>query len=98
MSNDEVEVGQVFEDTDPRSANRTVEVMGLDTTHAQVRLNTVARNVGRSSIGRRTRIRLDRLAGGVDYVLSDVEPHRFGKHEETGELGYYPWSELRDIS
>ena len=96
MSN--VEIGAVYEDTDPRSAGRTVEVMALDATHAKVRLNTVTRNVSKGSIGRKTRIRLDRLTGGVDYVLSDVEPHRFGTHKETGELGYYPRSRLRDPS
>lgn len=89
-----VEIGQVYEDKDPRSAGRTVEVMDLDATHAKVRLNTPARNVGRNAIGRKTRIRLDRLTG-PDYELSDVEPHRFGTHLGTGELGYFPRSVLR---
>lgn len=90
-----VEVGQVYEDADPRSAGRTVEVMRVDSEYAFVRLNTVARNVARRSIGRKTRIRLDRLTDTGNYWLSDVEPHRFGKHKATGELGYHPLSELQ---
>lgn len=90
-----VEIGQVYEDSDPRAAGRTVEVMEIVGIHAIVRLNTPPRNVGRGAIGRKTRIRLVRLAG-TDYELSDVEPHRFGTHAVTGQIGYYPRSELRD--
>lgn len=94
-----VEIGQVYSETDPRQAGRTVEVMEIvgvvGAAYAIVRLNTPARNVGKNAIGRKTRIRVDRLDGGQDYELSDVEPYRFGTHRETGEIGYYPRSELR---
>ena len=89
-----VEIGQVYEDSDPRAAGRTVEVVEIDGRFARVRLNTPARNVSKNSIGRKTWIRIDRLIG-EDYELSEIEPHRFGTHRETGELGYFPRSELR---
>ena len=93
MSNVEVSVGSVWEDKDPRAAGRTIEVMRVDSEYAFVRLNTVARNVSRGSIGRKTRILLSRF--GADYALSDVEPHRYGRHKVTGEVGYYSLSALQ---
>lgn len=88
-----VEVGQVYEDADPRAAGRTIEVMRVDSEFAFVRLNTVSRNVSKGSIGRKTRIRLDRLTSAY-YRLSDVKPHRFGRHADTDELGYWPVDQL----
>lgn len=87
-----VAVGQVWSDKDPRAAGRTVEVLDVLGDHALVRLNTRSRNVSRSSIGRRTSIRLDRF--GQDYELSDTPPHRFGIHRDSRELGYHPKDEI----
>lgn len=91
MSN--VEVGQVWDDFDPRAAGRTVEVMEILGDHALVRLNTRSRNVSANAIGRRTKIRLDRF--GSDYHLSKTKPHRFGTHKVTGDVGYWPIDEIR---
>lgn len=86
-------VGQVWADLDPRSAGRTVEVVSiLDDGHALVRLNTVSRDVSNESIGRRTRIRLDRF--GKNYALSTVAPHRFGVHHTTRKVGYHPQHQI----
>lgn len=83
------EIGQVWADLDPRAAGRTVEVMDiLDDGHALVRLNTVGRNVSRDSIGRKTKIRIDRF--GKNFALSTTPPHRFGTHRVTREIGYHP--------
>lgn len=89
-----VKVGQVWRDEDPRQSGRTVEIMSVDHANgrAQVRLNTVSYNVSRNAIGRRTMIRLDRF--GTDYVLSDVEPHRFGTHKVSGNVDYWPVSQI----
>jgi hypothetical protein len=88
----EVEVGQVWEDTDPRQKGRTVEVMAVQPALAIVRLNTPGEGISKGAIGRRTRIKLVRFP--IDYKLSDVEPHRFGT-STSGELGYHPVSALR---
>ena len=50
---DQVEVGQVWEDNDPRSAGRRLRVLAVDATHAIVQSPT--------GLGRKTRIRLDRF-------------------------------------
>lgn len=93
----DVQVGQVWSDKDPRQAGRTVEVMAVkpdeDPPVAVVRMNTTAYNVSRSSIGRRTTIRLDRF--GVDYEPSDTEPHRYGMHRQSKRLDYWPVSEIQ---
>lgn len=88
-----VEVGSVWDDADPREAGRTVEVMGINGDFAVVRLNTTARNVSSKSIGRKSTVRLDRF--GVYYTPSETEPHRTGRHRETGELGYWPTTDLQ---
>lgn len=88
----DIEIGQVWADRDPRSGGRTVEVMEIGETHAKVRMNTTARNVSRQAIGRRTTVRLDRF--GTDYKPSDVPPHRFGRHRESGEVGYWPIGDI----
>jgi hypothetical protein len=92
----DVTIGSVWADTDPRQVGRTVEVVGFGMDRegsdvAIVRLNTPADSTGRNAIGRRTRIRLDRF-DGKEYVLSDVEPHRFGTVGDAP--GYWPLSQL----
>ena len=58
----EVRPGQVWEDTDPRHAGRTIRVDALISkgtdgvlTHAVCTVLTVSRNVGRSQVGNKTR-------------------------------------------
>jgi hypothetical protein len=87
-----IEIGSVWDDKDPRHAGRTVEVMAIEDGKVQVRMNTAARNVSTAAIGRRTKIRLDRLE--AHYRPSDEPARRFSAHKDTGEHGYWPIAEL----
>lgn len=56
-----VEVGQVWDDNDPRSIGRQVEVISIDETHATVGVITERGGGARPSAPRLTRIRLNRF-------------------------------------
>lgn len=65
-----VQVGQIWQDNDPRGYGRMVRVVEIDATHAVVELH-VPRQHGSAKPGRRTRIRLDRFrptSTGYRYV------------------------------
>jgi hypothetical protein len=63
----QVAVGQVWEDDDPRSQGRRIEIIEVDTEQERVRgkVVKVARNVSEEQVGRRTRwIRSSRFQPG----------------------------------
>lgn len=63
----QVAVGQVWEDDDPRSQGRRIEITEVDTEKQRVRGKTVSvgRNVSEAQVGRRTRwIRMTRFQPG----------------------------------
>lgn len=51
----QVAVGQVWEDDDPRSAGRRIEITEVDGDRARGKVLSVARNVSEEQIGRSTR-------------------------------------------
>jgi hypothetical protein len=71
----QVAVGQVWEDDDPRSAGRRIEITEVDTENRRVKAKVVAvgRNVSEDQIGRATRwIRLTRFRpGNRGYRLAE---------------------------
>lgn len=92
----EIAIGSVWDDRDPRQAGRTIEVMDFfdddGVAYVRARLNTVSLNVSRNAIGRRTTVRRDLFTRR--YRPSDEPARRFGTHRETGVLGYWPKDEI----
>lgn len=71
---EQVEVGQVWADNDWRSEGRRVKVIAIEGTHAIVELVAVGRGQFVGSIGRRSRIRLDRMKpNSTGYRLTTEE-------------------------
>lgn len=60
MSNDQVEVGQIWADCDWRAKGRTVRIIEVGSEHATVELHTNGAYM-HGKLGRRTRIKLSRF-------------------------------------
>lgn len=74
-----VEVGQIWEDNDPRGYGRWIKVLSIDGTHA-----TVQSPSGR---GRKTRIRLNRFRPTRSgYVLVTPAAHLTTADQADGEV------------
>jgi hypothetical protein len=71
----EVRVGQVWADNDPRSAGRTLRVFFVTSTHAGCQVLSVARNVSERQVGKTTTISLSRFKpNSTGYrLITDAE-------------------------